>query len=265
MYILIIVSLILLILFITKKTKRLKLDCLTLVVGGVKCGKTTLSVYLALKAYKRALFKWKLSRVFCKLLRKPIKEKPLLYSNIPLGVPYVPITKDLLLRKERFNFKSVVLLSETSLIADSMSYKDSTINEDLTLFYKLIGHELHGGAVFVETQNPSDNHYALKRSLGRFIYISSLTKFIPFVLLYRVREVAYLDGVESIQNNFNEDIEDTSKLLIISKRVWKKFDAYTYRGLTDHLPNNDKIITSETLVSCDYITLNKRGEKNENS
>ena len=150
----------LIILFIVWKThKRLKLDCITLVVGAPKTGKTTIQVYLAIKDHKKRIFKTKFKNLFRSKNNKI--ELPLLYSNIPLKYPHVRLTKELLLREERFVYNSTILISETSLVADSMSYKNEKMSDTLSMFYKLIGHEMHGGAVFTETQNPSDNHFRI--------------------------------------------------------------------------------------------------------
>ena len=67
----------------------------------------------------------------------PLQPEPLLYSNIPLSCPYVPLTKELLLRKKRFVYGSTVLISEASLVADSQLIKDKVINERLLKFFKL--------------------------------------------------------------------------------------------------------------------------------
>ena len=254
---------------ILKKIKRLKLDCITLVVGAPKTGKTTIQVHLAIKDNKKRRFKTKFKNLFRS--KKNKKELPLLYSNIPLKYPHVRLTKELLLRQERFVYNSTILISETSLVADSMSYKNEEASETLTLFYKLIGHEMQGGAVFVETQNPSDNHYSLKRCLNRYLFIYHLTKWIPFFLIAKVREFAYLDGVEGVNNNFNEDMEETMKWLIIPKSIWKKFDAYTYSILTDNLEVDRKVIepyqvktlkTKEILSIKDLLKTKKENKKN---
>lgn len=238
------------------KKKRLRLDCITLVVGAPKTGKTTIQVYLAIKDHKKRVFKTKFKNLFRSKDNK--LELPLLYSNIPLKYNHVRLTKELLLRQERFVYNSTILISETSLVADSMSIKNEPINDVLTYFYKLIGHELHGGAVYVETQNPSDNHYSLKRCLNRYLFIQHLTKWIPFVLVARVREFAYLDGVDGINNNFDSDLDDSMRLLFIRKSIWKKFDAYTYSILTDNLVVNDRVIKSnevESLKTSDILSL----------
>ena len=228
--------------FLRKKLKKLRLDNLVMVNGGVKTGKTTLQVYLAIKTWKQNHKHYRRKKFFYKLFNKKklsSLEEPLLYSNIPLKkVPYVPLTLNLILRKERFNYKSVCLISETSLLIDSMSYKDVNVNERVTLFVKLFGHETRGGSCFMETQAINDNHYAIKRSISKYIFIHSLTKCIPFFLVFRVRELMYCEDVST--NTFNSDIEDDMKLLIVPKSVWKKFDCYCYSYFTDSLPINNK-------------------------
>lgn len=43
--------------------KRYRFDCVSLVVGAPKTGKTTLQVHLALKDYKKRVLRWKLKRL----------------------------------------------------------------------------------------------------------------------------------------------------------------------------------------------------------
>ena len=77
---------------------------------------------------------------------------PLIYSNVPLAMPYVPLTDDLLLRKKRFVYGSVIYVQEASLVADSQLIRDMDVNERLMLFNKLIGHETKGGVIIYDTQ-----------------------------------------------------------------------------------------------------------------
>lgn len=215
---------------VLRKVKRLKLDNVVLINGGVKSGKTTLAVALAIREYRKALLSWRIKHLF----KKDI-EKPLLYSNIPLKCKYVPLTRDLIERKKRFNYKSVVIMSESSLVIDSMYFKNGLVNEEVSLFIKLFGHSTRGGKLFIETQALNDNHYAIKRGISRYVWIHSLCKVIPFVLMYRVREMAYTDNGEVATNVFNEDANETTKFLFVGKSVWKKFDCYCYSYLTDGL------------------------------
>lgn len=240
-YVIIILAIVALI-FIARLFKVPKTDCVTLVTGGIKTGKSMLSVYLACRNWKLRHFKWKLDCFFVKFInifkkkdkKLSFKEEPLLYSNVKLaGIPFVFLDEDLLLRKKRFNFGSVIYIQEASLVADSMSFDDKYTNESLLLFNKLIGHETHGGALFYDTQSIKDNHYAVKRCLSSYIYINHAFN-IPFFRILAVRELKYSDDGDSV-NTFASDIEDSLQFVIVPKSVWKYYDAYTFSCFTDDL------------------------------
>ena len=279
LYILIILLILLIVVWLFVKWKRLKLDCVTMVTGGVKTGKSTLCVHLAIREYKKVHRKWWFQHYI--LMRKDVEE-PLLYSNIPLTCPYVPLTHALISRKERFRYKSIVYICEASLIADSMTYKDDLLNENIDLFIRLFGHMTRGGKCFVDTQSVNSLHYGFKKNVSRNLYIYHLTKWIPFVLVFKVRELFYSDD-NSVINVSSTDIEDDMKYLIISKRVWKKFDCYAYSVFTDKnrvednewSKDNKRDLKVRDLVSFrdfktiknDYIDYQKESEvilKNEN-
>lgn len=230
---------------VLSKFKTPKIAAVSLVTGGVKTGKTTFAVNLAIKNYKRNLRSVKFRNFFAKLFRKEVEPLPLLYSNIPLAIPYVPVTRELLQRKVRPVYKSVVLLSEASLVADSQLFKDPVLNEELMLFVKLFGHMSKGGYLIMDTQSTSDLHYAFKRCLSEYFYIHSLGKYL-FFNIANVRECRYSeDG--SVLSIDTDDSEEKLKKVLISRKVWKYFDAYCYSAITDNLPEAKNIKTAKTL------------------
>lgn len=224
-----------------QKYKVPKIACVTLVTGGVKSGKSTFSVNLARVQYKRVHRRWKIRAFFQKLFGREISEEPLLYSNIPLACEYVPITLELLQRKERPRYGSVAYVNEASLVADQMLFKNDELNERLTLFNKLFGHETVGGYLIYDTQCIGDLHYSIKRSLSNYFYIHHLEKHFPFFLVAKVREERYSDD-GTVVNSYTEDVEEKLKSVIISKRIWKMFDAYCFSSLTDKLPVSDRVV-----------------------
>ena len=226
---------------VRSRFKRLHLDNLTLITGGVKTGKTALAVNLAMKDYRKRLLRYKIRSFFQKLFKKPIDERPLIYSNIPLSCDYSPFTLDIALRKKRVAYGSVVLISESALFACSMDIKDKNINQQLTLFYKLFGHESHGGSLYIETQDLNDNHYSARRSMSKYLWIQRTIK-IPFFVACKVRELAYQDNLGTVTNNFDSDVEDSTRWVIYSKKTWKRYDRFTYSILTDDLPKSNLII-----------------------
>ena len=245
-WIILFIVLILFYLWFFKFKKNLVVECLTLINGGVKTGKSTLSVYLALKYYKKSLRRWKIRNVLRKLFGKSEEEKPLLYSNIPLKADYVLLSNEVLQRTKRIPYGSVVYIGEFSLVADNKFFKTASALqiESLMLFIKLFGHETGGrGKLFIDTQCISDLPVDVRRCLNRYLWIERSIKWIPFILIFKVRELMYSEDGSSI-NVFNKDVEDDTKVLIISKSIWKKFDYCCYSGLTDNLTN--KVIFSLT-------------------
>lgn len=249
--------------------------CITLVSGGVKSGKSTLSVYMAYVNYKRALRSWRFRVFFQRLLHKTEDEKPLLYSNVPLAIPYVPLTKELLERKTRFRFHSVIYVNEASLVVDNQVYRDMELSERIRLWCKLIGHELHGGygRLILDTQSIGDCAIEVRRNLSEYLYIHHLIKAIPFFLIAKVREERYSEDGTAI-NAYTEDVEEKLKMVLMTKRIWKKFDAYCFSYFTDDLDVEDREVkvigndlkAKEIVSFRDYTTIKvkedpKRGDK----
>lgn len=227
----------------------------TLVTGGVKCGKSAFTVRCAVSAYRKALIGYYLSCFFAKILCRQKPEKPMLYSNIPLyKIRYCEITKEHLLREVRFNYGSIVLLDEASLVADSMLIKDGKLNVQLLKFFKLFGHETKGGKIFINSHCISDLHYAMKRCTSSYYYIHGLRKF-PFFSLFNVREERYSDD-GTVQNQYSEDVAKSMLKIAMFNKTYKMYDAYCYSVLTDKLKINnvDKLITDRTKLKQGKIT-----------
>lgn len=238
--ILIVVSIFFLIWWI-KHAKKLKISNVYFVSGAVKTGKSYVTVALGVKTYRKNL-RWfyigyPLLRLKLALRHEKYDEriyKPMLYSNIPLRyVRHNRFTKDILLRKVRIPNKSVVILDEMSLIADSMLFKDNEINNELILFFKLFGHYSHGGSCIINSQTIADNHFAVKRSIGRYLYVYNRTKF-PFVTILKGVERVYSDDTTSL-NVVEGDLEDTQKRLLFLNKYYRYYDCYCYSIFTDDL------------------------------
>lgn len=258
---------------IYRKFKVPKLGCLALVTGGVKTGKSTFAVYLAYVNYKRAYRRWKIRRFFQNAFHMPVDEEPLLYSNIPLSIPYVPLTKDVLTRKKRVRYGSVIYVNEASLVADSQLFRNDVLNEELLLFNKLIGHESKGGILIYDTQCIGDLHFSIKRCVSEYFYIHHLQKHLPFVLCASVREERYSEDNVSI-NTYDKDVEESLKRCLIPKKVWKYFDAYCFSHLTDSCPVADDVVCGDKkdLKAREIVSFRKwktikvnRGESDENN
>ena len=260
--------------YILYNMKRLKYGNLTLVTGGVKTGKTELCVALVMKQYKRQLRKWRKECRKAKRKYLPFPEKPLIYSNMPIGkkgMEYVPLTNDMIERKVRFAYGSVVYFNEVTFIAGSKDIKDEEKNNRLLELFKLCAHETKGGYFFIDTQAPQDMHYSIKRSLSTYYTIYKRLTLPIFSLLW-VRENIFVDGENTVAMDNQIDTQDKVSeggkkmyFLPILNKWWKYYDRYAYSYLTDHLQpitktvkiNNEKDFKVKELLR--YI---KRG-KNE--
>lgn len=262
---LIIFAIVLLIFFLwyRKHKKFIFIQTENLITGAPKTGKSTLAIYLTLKKYKSNLWLWRFDWLKAKILKRDLPRRPCIYSNIPLDLErkkknkkfiYQPLTKDMLTRKVKFIDRSCVYIGEFSLVADSMSIKDSLINEELLLFIKLFGHELRGN-LFIDTQAISDCHYSVKRCLSSYLWITKCFK-IPFFVGVKCRELMYSYDNNMVNVN-NDDIDNADKFFLIPKSIWKKFDYRCYSKFTDDLEEPFVETTINTL-KCDNIVSFKK-------
>lgn len=244
-----------LVIFCLWKLKIPKCGNLILVTGGVKTGKTTMSVRLVEKLWKKNCKKVKIYNRFIRLFKKDKTKRPmpLIYSNVPLKLPYVPLTKELIFREHRFVYGSIVYFCECSLVAGSMDFKDDDLNDNITLLTKLIAHETRGGYMVLDTQSVLDLHYGFKRNVSSYFYIHHKIN-LPFFLLLKVRELVFMDNTS---NEFSDDVEESLKTVIVPKRTWKLFDCYCYSALTDHLPVEDTLAKPNDLKARDVVTFKK--------
>lgn len=224
--------------FVSKFANKFKvpsIGSLAVFTGGLKKGKSAVSLAVALRRYRSNLKAWKWScrfTWFFNLFRKNKLDyplKPLFYSNIPLTVEYVSLTRDVLLMEKRVVPRSVVFIDEASLVADSMLYKDQKLNYQLLRFFKLFGHISLGGSCVVNTHSITDLHMSLKRVTSEFYYINKTVK-LPLISFTEMREERYSEDTTSI-NSYNEDIELSMRKCFFLSRVFKYYDCYTYSEL----------------------------------
>ena len=240
-FVFVLIALFVLILFLYFKFNTFrKFPTVLLVSGAVKSGKSFVSVSIAKRLLRKQRFKVFFVNVIFylpKLLLNKIFKKnytlwyalPVLYSNIPLfKTKYYQLTTNLLKREVTIIPKSIVFIDECSFTADSMSYKDSILNDALLQFVKLFGHMSHGGYLILNTQSLSDLHYAFKRSIGDFYYIY-LRRKLPFFTYVKLKQIFSIDGEKTSSNVL--ELNDYS--MLISNKNYKAYDCYCYSCLTD--------------------------------
>lgn len=284
LYILLIIIAVVIIYVIYRKNfKNLKVPSVCLITGGVKTGKSLLSVKLSIKDYRHRHRIWWLKNLL-RSKRKPPIEEPLFYTNTFVSFngynPKKPIkwnnkphklNKNIrqielehLLRNKRFNYGSVVYVCESSLMSDNQDFNNQRRNAELSMFNKLFGHETKGGVLYYDTQSPLDNHYSIKRVMSTFFFIQKSLNLWLFRVLY-VREMVSTDIAE---NNFNDDVDTTTRKVLIGRWWYKRYDRYYYSYLTDKLSKKTKNPKwyKGNLVSFNplYVELAKGGKYEKN-
>lgn len=217
--------------------KKIKLRNFVFIDGTLGSGKSFLTIGLGIKQYKSNLFRVKVVNVLRRIFKKPLHELPLLYSNIKLrNIPYVPLTRDLLQRKNyRFAYKSVVILDDISLIADQMAWRDKEVNERLNEFIKLFRHQTRGGYIITNSQSVADLHYSFKYSMSDYLYIHHRTSIFRLFSILSLEERVYSADNSSVTTK-SEDIEESLKIFCLSNKYFKYYDTYCYSIFTDMLP-----------------------------
>ena len=253
-----------------KNFKFLKVPSVCLITGGVKTGKTQLSVYLSQKDYKKKHRKW---WILTKIFKKKVEE-PLYYTNCVVSFRSLKkkkphkldknirfISLDHLNREIRFNYKSVIYIQESSLMADNMDFNNKERNVDLSLFNKLIAHETRGGTLYYDTQSVLDNHYSMKRVCSTYFFIQKNVNFLLFRVLY-VREMI---NSENGVNNFIDDVDTTTRKVMIPFWYLKRYDRYEYSYLTDDLDTNNQVVPKHNgVVSFNPLYMERSDKRKKN-
>lgn len=235
-----------------KNFKRLTLSAVNLTTGAPKTGKTLLNVWKAPADFKSRHRKWWFKTY---ILRKKGIEEPLFYINQAFSFgnlnkvlagkrkPHrldrciVKLSTEHLERKYRFNYKSVIYATESSLMSDNQDVNNQYRNAELSLFNKLIGHETRGGVLYYDTQNSKDNHYAIKRVANVRWFIQKTKNFYLFRILW-VREMINEDEGENVTT---DDIDKTTRKILIPFWIYRHYDCYYFSYLTDNLEVKNEV------------------------
>ena len=253
----ILIVLLIIFIIILKRSKKMRFDSVVMVNGTIGSGKTLLCVNRAKRDFRKSHAIWWRRKHIYSIIFKKMKneEEPLLYSNIPIYKDkrnlelfkyYVPLTNDIIMRKKRVRYHSVMLWDESSLMATSMDYKQYELSEQMSLFLKLLRHECKGSYrnifgshanLYINTQSKNDNHYAVDRIVNQVLYITKSIS-IPFFKVVWVRDLLLID---SVQNEFNDDIKESlaCRWFLIPKKTFNMYDSYSYEFLSHDFPVAD--------------------------
>lgn len=237
--------------------------------GGLGSGKSYLSVKMALKLLdkNRRIVKWE--NRFIRLKNKikkqnlPLKEKPKLYSNIPIRISKkemsIELTADHLLLRERLAYKSIVLLDEIDAFANQFEYKHPNIIDNFNEFVRLFRHYTHNGYLVVNTQCSENMNLFIRRRLNTVFNLMRFRVWFKLFYTVRVRNINISEEIKTVEEDHAEDSYSTLFGLAFFS---KKYDTHCYSVRYDSVDvKNDNLYKNDTLKKHDLLAVPK--EKRE--
>ena len=260
-----VVLIFILILFFIIKPYFIKYDTIIAYSGGLGSGKSYLSVKTSLKLLKlnRNRVKWEnlKIKIINKITKKniPLKEMPLLYSNIPIRINSremsVELTSDHLLLRERLAYKSVVLLDEIDAFANQFEYKHPNIIDNFNEFVRLFRHYTHNGYLVVNTQCSENMNLFIRRRLNTIFNLMRFKVWFKLFYTVKIRNINISEEIKTIENDHAEDSYSTLFGLAFFS---KKYDTHCYSVRYDSVDVvNDKLYKNNTLKKHDLLAVPK--------
>ncbi len=190
--------------------------------GGLGTGKTYIGVASALKAYRKAVFSWKLNRLLKGRIR--VGEKPLLLTNIPIRFKRnewaTQLTREHIILEERIPEHSVVFIDEIGQFASQYDYDNPYVMCNVQEFIRFFRHYIDGR--FICTDQASANIVVpIRRRLNIIYNLNNFKRFFGILPFYKV-EVSPLEVCEESITNTNT-LQTTQDGLISSRKVRKPY------------------------------------------
>lgn len=219
---------IILILIILSRFYTIKEETIIGLTGGLGTGKTLIGVEKAISLLKKARFKWWIdNHIF---LWKKKREKPLLYSNIPIRISKkewaTELTEQHLLLQEKIIEKSIVFMDEIGAYASQWDYNNPNAKETFDEFIRLFRHYTKGGYLIATEQCSENIILTVRRRINTVNNLLHFKKFLGIFYLVKVRKISISEEIKTIEQQNAEDNMRTKFGLLLGKR--KMYDTYCY-------------------------------------
>ncbi len=240
MYILIIIVVLLIIFFIIKPY-IIHYDTVICFTGGLGSGKSLISTQMAVKLLKKNRLK-----VFWHNLthRKNKKEKPLLYSSIPLRISRkewaLQLQPEHLILQSQLPEKCVIFLDEIDSFASQFDYKLPNIVENFDEFCRFFRHYTKGGYLVCNTQCTDNLVLQIRRRMNTVFNLMHFKKWFWVFYTVKVRNISISEEIKTIET---EDVEDNMSTLFGFLPIFcRRYDTYCYSGRYITVPNGQNMV-----------------------
>lgn len=238
-------------------------DTTILFCGGLGSGKTFNSVKMAVRLYKKNLTKIKIRNFFNRLFKKPIKEEPLLISNLPIKIDRkhfsTILTKDMLILNTHIPEYSVVMIDELPQLVNQFNWGLEEVKHNLNEFITFFRHYI-GGYLICNGQAESEIVKQVRVKLNSYYWCFDFQK---FWLFYRFK-VIHSQITENDVSISTEFIEDKTKFSYGIFPLFKRYDSRCYRNRYKKVPYVDmsayKKLTTNDVIRFDSYKSKLDGE-----
>lgn len=261
-----IVALIIIFLFI--KPYFIKYDTVVAFTGGLGTGKSFMSVDTAIRELQKNRLKTFLYNIKLRILRKPLLDKPLLYSSIPIRISRkemsVVLTSDMLILQEGFVKGSIVFIDEIDVFANQFAYANQNIieisnkkdlkairegvsdydsglfDEEIRLFRHLYSSPACECKLICNSQATSNITTIIRRRMNTVFVLSRFRKYkLPILSLFIVPysvEVRNITITDEITNTSDSSAEDNMRVHIGLMPRLRHYDTHCYSDRAESIP-----------------------------
>lgn len=286
-------------LFLIIKPYFIKYDTICAYTGGLGSGKSFLSSLTAVRQLRKNRFKTKIYNIKQRILRRPILDKPMLYSSIPIRISKKEMSKvltsDMLTLQEALVKGSVVYIDEVDVFANQFSFANHNIiecqskkelqekrngtsdydsglfDEFMRLFRHLWSSPACESRMIVNTQATSNITTIIRRRMNTVFVLSKFRiRKLPiislFIKFYTV-ECRNITITDEITNTNDKNSEDNMRLVIGIVPRKRLYDTHCYKHRADTIPTKYqktwKKLTTQRLLKAPIDYLKNKSKNDE--
>lgn len=231
------------------RSKRISNNTVICFTGGLGSGKTFHAVKYAVRAYKSARWRYRFSKIpvlgwILLKFNKATKNKPVMYSNIPVVIKYRgkhpefsrPLLKEHLLMTKPIEEGAIVLIDEVGQFASQYDHDNPYVMENVQTLIRFFRHFING-RLFL-TDQCSDNIVVPIRRRVNIIYNLNDFHRVLFLPIYKcsVKELTVTEDVKNIKDVAEREEEYFCGLLHYFNRK-PRYDSRCYSELYMNEPD----------------------------
>ena len=223
-----------------------RIDNVFFVSGAPGTGKDLICSDYARKRWRVAMNRFKFSRFFSKIFRKPCKvEEPAFHASIPVllqrevkigkwvickRIVSKPITEDILLLKKRLPNGSIIYISDINRFVNQWTYKLSCVQKNIAEFISEFRQYTKGGYFIANCQQSDQVAKEIRNCFGSCINLLHHHNFL-FVHWSEMRRISLSENMTAIETKNNDDKNtNRSNLYLLVSPFIRRYDTYAYYG-----------------------------------